>query len=73
MGPLLIVNPGPVQTALKDNIPKDIVDKQKESTPIEKRLETVDYIARIVAWLAGEDSRWITGQVISANGGWAMY
>jgi 3-oxoacyl-[acyl-carrier protein] reductase len=67
------VNPGPVQTALMDNIPTKIIEKQKESTPIEYRSGTVDNIARIVAWLAGEDSRWITGQVISASGGWAMY
>jgi 3-oxoacyl-[acyl-carrier protein] reductase len=33
----------------------------------------VKEIAGAVASLAGEDSRWISGQTISANGGWAMY
>jgi 3-oxoacyl-[acyl-carrier protein] reductase len=66
------VNPGPIQTALVENIPKDIVE-QKANTPIENRLGTVDDVAKIVAWLAGEESRWVTGQVIRAGGGWAMY
>lgn len=67
------VNPGPVQTAMVENIPKIIVEQQKVNTPIEKRLGTVDDVAKVVAWLAGEESRWITGQLISASGGCAMY
>jgi 3-oxoacyl-[acyl-carrier protein] reductase len=55
------VNPGPVKTALMETILKDLVERQKDSTPIEKRLGTVDDIARIVSWLAGDDSQWITG------------
>jgi 3-oxoacyl-[acyl-carrier protein] reductase len=67
------VNPGPVQSDLLDNIPRDIIDMQKAQTPVEKRLGTVDDVAQIVAWLASEESRWVTGQVISASGGWALY
>lgn len=67
------VNPGPVQTQILDSIPKDIVEMQKAQTPVENRLGTVDDIAQVVAWLASEESRWVTGQVISASGGWAMY
>jgi len=67
------VNPGPVQTQLLDKIPKDYVEMQKAQTPVENRLGTVDDIAQIVAWLASEESRWISGQVLSASGGWAMY
>lgn len=67
------VNPGPVESEMLRNIPPEIVDKQKKDTPIEKRLGTVEEVADVVAWLAGPDSRWITGQVISASGGWAMY
>jgi len=54
------VNPGPVQS-------------DKESTPLEHRVGTVEEIAGVVSWLAGPDSRWVTGQTISASGGWAMY
>jgi 3-oxoacyl-[acyl-carrier protein] reductase len=67
------VNPGPVQTQLMDKIPKDYIEMQKAQTPVENRLGTVDDIAQIVAWLAGEGCRWISGQVLSAGGGWAIY
>jgi 3-oxoacyl-[acyl-carrier protein] reductase len=67
------VNPGPVQTALMDNIPKDYIEMQKAQTPVQQRIGTVDDIAQVVAWLASDESRWVSGQVISASGGWAMY
>lgn len=67
------INPGPVQTEMLDNIPKDIVDMQKKLTPVENRVGTVDEVARVVSWLASPDSSWITGQVLSASGGFAMY
>ena len=68
------VNPGPVQTELLEGVPSAIIEKQKESTPAEKRMGTVEDIAGVVGFLAeGDRSRWITGQVISASGGWAMY
>jgi 3-oxoacyl-[acyl-carrier protein] reductase len=67
------VNPGPVQSQLLENIPKEIVEMQKAQTPVQNRIGTVDDVAQVVAWLASEESRWVSGQVISASGGWAMY
>lgn len=67
------VNPGPVQSEMLDNIPKEIVDLQKMQTPLENRLGTVEEIARIVTWLASPESSWVTGQIISASGGLEMY
>jgi len=67
------VNPGPVDSDMLENIPKEIVEKQKADTPVQKRLGTTEEVADIVAWLAGRDSRWVTGQTISASGGWAKY
>ena len=67
------VNPGPVQTDILDGIPKEIVEMQKKSTPIENRPGTTDDIAQIVGFLSEESSRWITGQAISASGGFSMY
>jgi 3-oxoacyl-[acyl-carrier protein] reductase len=67
------VNPGPVESEMLDNIPKEIVEGQKQATPIEKRLGTIEEVASVVSWLAGEESRWVTGQTFSASGGWAMY
>lgn len=42
------------------------------ATPMEGRVATPEEIARIVAFLAGSDSQWITGQSISATGGLLM-
>lgn len=67
------VNPGPVRSEMLDNIPQDIIKMQKAQTPVGNRLGSVDDIAQIVAWLASEESRWVTGQCLSASGGWAMY
>ena len=67
------INPGPVQTAMLDNIPKEIVDMQKMRTPVQNRIGTVAEIAKIVAWLADPDSSWVSGQVISASGGLELY
>lgn len=67
------VNPGPTETAMLANIPPAIVELQKTQTPMQNRLGTVDDVAQIVAFLAEESSRWVTGQAISATGGLAMY
>ena len=67
------VNPGPVPTDLLNGIPKEIVEMQKKTTPVENRLGTTDDIAQIVGFLSEESSRWISGQAISASGGFSMY
>ncbi|GJN66014.1 hypothetical protein PLICBS_000030 [Purpureocillium lilacinum] len=68
-----VVNPAPVQSNMLDNIPQDIISMQEATTPLQNRLRAFDDVAQIVAWLASEESRWVTGQAISASGGWAMY
>lgn len=68
-----VVNPGPVESEMLDNIPKEIVEAQKKATPVQNRVGTVEEVADVVGWLAGEESRWISGQTLSASGGWAMY
>ena len=67
------VNPGPVQTEMLDLLPKDFINDMVSHTPMERRLGTIDDIAQIVGFLAEERSRWITGQTISASGGYSMY
>ena len=54
-------------------MPPAVIDAQKAMTPLEHRIGTVDDIAQVVAWLAEEGSRWVTGQVIAAAGGQQMY
>jgi len=63
------VAPGPTESEMLDDVPKDIVETQLKTTAVEHRVGTVDDVARIVAWLASEDARWVSGQTISASGG----
>jgi 3-oxoacyl-[acyl-carrier protein] reductase len=66
------VQPGPVESEMLDQIPKDIVETQLKATPVERRVGKVEDIAKVVAWLAEEQSGWISGQCISASGGFMM-
>ncbi|KAH6662772.1 3-oxoacyl-reductase [Halenospora varia] len=67
------VAPGPVESEMLGNIPRGVVEKQMEGTPVGKRLGTVEEVGRVVCWLASPDSSWITGQTINTSGGWTMY
>lgn len=42
------------------------------ATPMEGRVASTDEIARVVSFLAGPQSQWMTGQCISATGGLLM-
>ncbi|KAL1745988.1 hypothetical protein HDZ31DRAFT_81577 [Schizophyllum fasciatum] len=66
------VAPGPVQSDMMDTLPKDLIEIQKKRTAMQNRLGTPEDIALIVAWLASEDSQWVTGQTISGTGGCEM-
>ncbi|KAF2237657.1 3-ketoacyl-acyl carrier protein reductase [Viridothelium virens] len=63
--------PGPVVTDMMKGY-EALFDKVKEDTPVDRRLGEVGDIADVVAWMAGEESRWITGQSIQLNGGRLM-
>jgi 3-oxoacyl-[acyl-carrier protein] reductase len=63
------VLPGPTESEMLEQIPKHIVAAQKASTPVQHRIGRVEDIARVVGWLAEEQSGWISGQCISASGG----
>lgn len=66
------VEPGPTESDMIWRIPQAVVRRQVEETPVEHRMATAQDIAAVVAWLADEQSRWISGQCISASGGWRM-
>ena len=63
--------PGFVKTAMTGQIPKDVMDKIVESIPIGRMAEPWE-IARAVLFLADEKSSYLTGQVLSVNGGLYM-
>lgn len=66
------VAPGPVESEMLADVPRDVVEGQLKQTAVERRIGTVDDVAKIVAWLCGEDARWVSGQTISASGGFLM-
>jgi 3-oxoacyl-[acyl-carrier protein] reductase len=59
------VNPGPTDTGWASD---DVVSRVEAAMP-RARWGTPEDAARLVAWLASEESEWVTGQVIDSDGG----
>jgi acetoacetyl-CoA reductase/3-oxoacyl-[acyl-carrier protein] reductase len=65
------VTPGYIATDMFAAIPEKVVDRIRGQIPV-GRLGRPDEIARVVAFLAADESAYITGQVWSVNGGLDM-
>lgn len=65
------VAPGFIATAMTDALPEKVREELAAQIPLE-RLGTADDIANAVLFLAGERSGYITGHVLSVNGGMYM-
>jgi 3-oxoacyl-[acyl-carrier protein] reductase len=65
------VAPGFVATEMLEHIPDKVLDKIKSEIPL-GRLARPDEIARVVHFLAADQSAYITGQVWGVNGGQDM-
>ncbi len=65
------VAPGFIETDMTDVLKEDIKEEIAKSIPL-KRIGTMKDVANIVKFLAGEDSTYITGQVINVDGGMLM-
>jgi len=59
------VNPGPVQTDLWDGSPEDFKKAALQNMP----MGTPSDVSDVVLFLASKESRWISGSVVSTNGG----
>lgn len=64
-----IVAPGPIQTGY---LPPKAIEDIVSTTPLRRVGEPED-IADVVVFLASEQARWITGQLIYVGGGWRMH
>ena len=65
------VAPGFIQTDMT-NVLKDEIKEAIESTIPLKKLGTAEDVAKVVKFLASDDSNYITGQVINVDGGMLM-
>ncbi len=65
------VAPGFVATEMLENMPEKVLDKIKAQIPV-GRLARPDEIARVVHFLAADQSAYITGAVWGVNGGQDM-
>ncbi len=62
------VAPGAIDTDMNASLSPEAIEEIKNETPL-GRLGTPTEIANILLFLAGDESSFITGQVIGANGG----
>ena len=62
------VAPGYIRTAMTDGLKEEAKARLLEMIPLERLGSGAD-VAKAVLFLAGEDSLYITGQVIAVNGG----
>jgi NAD(P)-dependent dehydrogenase (short-subunit alcohol dehydrogenase family) len=65
------VTPGYVATDMFAAIPEKVVDRIRSQIPV-GRLGRPEEVARVVAFLAADESAYITGQIWSVNGGLDM-
>jgi 3-oxoacyl-[acyl-carrier protein] reductase len=65
------VAPGFVKTDLTANLPKELLDELNKRIPLE-RWGTVEDIAYAVAFLASDEASYITGHILSVDGGLVM-
>jgi 3-oxoacyl-[acyl-carrier protein] reductase len=62
------VAPGFVETDMLDEVPERVQNKILDRIPL-NRFATVEDIAGIVRFVAGEESSYMTGQILAVNGG----
>ncbi|KPJ66440.1 MAG: hypothetical protein AMJ43_08170 [Coxiella sp. DG_40] len=65
------VAPGFIVTEMTDKLPEQVKEAAKQMIPL-RRFGSVDDVAKAIAFLAGDDAAYITGQVLCIDGGMAM-
>lgn len=66
-----VVAPGFIQTDMTKNVTEEIRQEIMDNSAL-GRLGTPEDVAGVVSFLASEKSEFITGQVISVDGGWLL-
>ncbi|MHC4646107.1 MAG: 3-oxoacyl-[acyl-carrier-protein] reductase [Planctomycetota bacterium] len=65
------IAPGFIVTEMTDKLPDPVKEAAKQIIPL-RRFGTVDDVAKAIAFLAGDEAGYITGQVLCVDGGMAM-
>lgn len=65
------VAPGFIQTDMTDVLPKELVEKIKELTPL-KKFGVASDVADTILFLSSDKANFITGETISVDGGMSM-
>ena len=65
------VAPGFIETKMTEALPEDIREKMLGTIPM-KRFGLPEDVAKTVLFLAGDDSSYMTGQVLTVSGGMVM-
>jgi len=65
------VRAGLVESDVLEHLSEELTESVRRGTPL-KRLGTPEEIAGVVRLLLSRDSQWITGQVVEADGGFAI-
>jgi 3-oxoacyl-[acyl-carrier protein] reductase len=66
-----VVAPGFIETDMTDELPEAQQAEYRKSIPA-GRFATPDEVAKVVAWIAGDDAAYISGAVIPVDGGLGM-
>ncbi|HEY0841092.1 MAG TPA: 3-oxoacyl-[acyl-carrier-protein] reductase [Vulgatibacter sp.] len=66
-----LVSPGFIDTDMTRDLPEDVRTRMLEAIPL-GRLGTAEEVASAVAWLASDQSAYVTGELIRVNGGMYM-
>ena len=69
--PIYAVAPGLIETEMTKDLSEAVKESLKEQTLL-KRTGTAGEVAKVVVFLASEAADYITGQVISVDGGMAV-
>ena len=62
------IAPGFIETDMVKKVPQDRIAQIVDSIPI-KRVGTAEEVAKLAAYLAGDDSAYLTGKVFTIDGG----
>ncbi|MBE6047587.1 MAG: SDR family oxidoreductase, partial [Clostridium sp.] len=65
------VAPGFIETDMTESLKEDFKNKVKDGIPL-RRFGTAEDVANVVSFLASDDAKYVTGQVIHVDGGMVM-